>query len=552
MKRNFTRVTLLLLIALALSATTMAQNAEPLTVQAMAAYNKKDYERSVQLFLAAIKQGDREPDTFYNAACSMALSGQKDLAFTHLNQIAQRGYFNLNHLKQDSDLNSLHADARWQSLLNKVSANAQSQKLLWDSPALKTPFKANLSDDEKVAGLSKFWSEARFNFAYFDLVPDLDWDALYLEYLPKVRQTKSTLEYYQTMMAFAARLKDGHTGVNAPNELTDELYARPALQTRLVEDKVLILKVLDEQLRAQGIEAGQELIAIDGVPVKDYAAQKVAPYQSVSTKQDWESAVFERALLRGAANSTVALTLRAANGETFTKTLARLPVAERNKLVTPAPPMEFKMLPGNIAYVALNTFNENRTAELFEAAFDDIAKASALFIDLRNNGGGNSSVGYRVLACLTDQPFQTSKWATRNYRPAFRAWQRPQDMYEQPAGLAQPNGKKLYTKPVFVLTSPRTYSAAEDFLVAFEMMKRGVIVGEASGGSTGQPLFFSLPGGGSARICTKRDSFPDGRLFVGVGIAPNKPVAQTVADFRAGKDTVLEAALEEARKAMKP
>ncbi len=50
------------------------------------------------------------------------------------------------------------------------------------------------------------------------------------------------------------------------------------------------------------------------------------------------------------------------------------------------------MLPGNIAYVALNTFNENRSAEMFEAAFDEIAKASALIIDLRNNGGGNSSI----------------------------------------------------------------------------------------------------------------------------------------------------------------
>lgn len=42
---------------------------------------------------------------------------------------------------------------------------------------------------------------------------------------------------------------------------------------------------------------------------------------------------------------------------------------------------------------------------------------------------------------------------------------------------------------VVVLTSPRTYSAAEDFASAFDVMRRGLIVGEPTGGSTGQPLF---------------------------------------------------------------
>lgn len=87
-----------------------------------------------------------------------------------------------------------------------------------------------------------------------------------------------------------------------------------------------------------------------------------------------------------------------------------------------------------------------------------------------------------------------------------------------------------------MLTSARTYSAAEDFVVAFDAMQRGRIVGEPTGGSTGQPLIFDLPGGGTGRI-------PDGRAFVGVGIQPQVMVAPRVADLRAGRDTVLEAAL---------
>ena len=75
-------------------------------------------------------------------------------------------------------------------------------------------------------------------------------------------------------------------------------------------------------------------------------------------------------------------------------------------------------------------------------------------------------------------------------------------------------------------------------------MQRGKIIGEPTGGSTGQPLFFPLPGGGSARVCTKQDLYPDGRQWVGVGIQPQILVRPTIADFRAGRDTVLETALQ--------
>jgi C-terminal processing protease CtpA/Prc len=105
------------------------------------------------------------------------------------------------------------------------------------------------------------------------------------------------------------------------------------------------------------------------------------------------------------------------------------------------------------------------------------------------------------------------------------------------------NAKLSYQKPVVVLAGPQTYSAAEDFLVAFHAIGRGQIIGEPSGGSTGQPLMFPLPGGGGARVCTKHDSYADGTEFVGIGVAPDRVVRPTIADVRSGRDAALDAAI---------
>lgn len=69
-------------------------------------------------------------------------------------------------------------------------------------------------------------------------------------------------------------------------------------------------------------------------------------------------------------------------------------------------------------------------------------------------------------------------------------------------------------------------------------------IGENSHGSTGQPLMFDLPGGGAARVCTKKDTYPDGREFVGYGIKPDIEVKSTVNDFINNNDPIIKKAIE--------
>ena len=82
------------------------------------------------------------------------------------------------------------------------------------------------------------------------------------------------------------------------------------------------------------------------------------------------------------------------------------------------------------------------------------------------------------------------------------------------------------------------------------MMERGVIIGEPTGGSTGDPVSFALPGGGFGRVSTSANV---GTALVGHGVQPQVLVPRTVEDFLAGRDAALErAVIELQRQAARP
>lgn len=186
---------------------------------------------------------------------------------------------------------------------------------------------------------------------------------------------------------------------------------------------------------------------------------------------------------------------------------------------------------------------EDETASgSFAKNLEKLKRAKGLILDVRLNGGGDSRMGREMLRRLTEKPMRTSRFELPKYPPAYRAWGRvPQVIAEDGTELKPYPG--ALTMPV-LLTTARTFWAAEDFVIVYKSMNRGPVIGTATGGSTGQPVSFRLPGGGGARECAKRDFGPGGEEFVGKRIAPDFEVQPTAEDFRAGRDPVLEKAVE--------
>jgi carboxyl-terminal processing protease len=441
-----------------------------------------------------------------------------------------------------TDFLALPEFAKWKDdpEFQAMAKRSQRAAAMGKKSVIGSAYSDTLSDAEKVAGLSLFWSEARRSFVHFANTPQLDWDQAYLDFLPKVLAAKDVREYYRVMMQLAPLLRDGHTNIYPPEQLTQEFYARPAITTALVEGRVLVTRVGNSSLQ-QRITVGDEVTAIDGIAVHDYARDKVAPFVSSSTVQDRQVRMYSYQLLSGDKSKPVTLTLRNAAGALRTEQLQR-----GHEQDVPRKRFEFKILPGDIAYIALDHFESNAGVKAFEEALPAIMKAKALIIDVRENGGGSSNFGLEVLSYLAKGPIATALSLERSESQYFRAQVDMLNLAPLPYIRPRPFVREraaYFTGKVAVLAGPRSFSAAEDFLMSFDTMQRGVIVGEASAGSTGQPLFMRLPGGGSGRLCVKYDIYPDGKRFVGVGIQPQIASAPTVADIRARRDTVLERAL---------
>src|SRR5258708_27321762 len=88
------------------------------------------------------------------------------------------------------------------------------------------------------------------------------------------------------------------------------------------------------------------------------------------------------------------------------------------------------------------------------------------------------------------------------------------------------------------------FLAWEDFVVALKDNHRATIIGERTAGSSGQPFGKDFDNGMGFGLSTKREFFPDGSEFEGVGIAPDIEVHTRASDLQSGKDSVLEKAHE--------
>lgn len=135
---------------------------------------------------------------------------------------------------------------------------------------------------------------------------------------------------------------------------------------------------------------------------------------------------------------------------------------------------KFERLPTNIALLQLSYFcNAQTGGEVMTSAMTLAASANALIIDLRKNGGGDPAMVALISSYLFDtEPVHLNDLYFRFNNQTRQFWTHPY----------VPGKRFGPDKPIYVLTSNFTFSAAEEFTNNLQTLKRATIIGETTGG----------------------------------------------------------------------
>lgn len=178
-------------------------------------------------------------------------------------------------------------------------------------------------------------------------------------------------------------------------------------------------------------------------------------------------------------------------------------------------------LPGNVGYLELRAFGPTElVGEALSAAMTLLSGTEALILDLRRNGGGEPNTVAYVMSHF---------FALGDERHLNDIYSRTEDATRQ--YWTNPSVTPRYTKPVYVLTSARTFSGAEECAYNFQTQKRGTLVGETTGGGANPGDVYALGHGFVAFIPNGRAINPVTKTnWEHVGVKPD--IAVAAADAR--------------------
>jgi hypothetical protein len=134
--------------------------------------------------------------------------------------------------------------------------------------------------------------------------------------------------------------------------------------------------------------------------------------------------------------------------------------------------LALERLDGNVGYLEFGRFDDPSLAgDKLASAMEFLAGTDALVIDLRHNGGGSAAMTALFASYFLPEATLLSTLHRRDPADAAQLWTLPHVA-----------GPRYLDRPVYLLVSSRTFSAAEGFAYDLKAAGRVTIVGETTRG----------------------------------------------------------------------
>jgi carboxyl-terminal processing protease len=370
-----------------------------------------------------------------------------------------------------------------------------------------------------------------------------DWPALRLQYGQQLVGIEDRAEAYAIVNKLLDELGQSHFRLFPPQRADDDQpigSALPRMQVRWIEERLVVV-----QSRTTGktgtVSPGAELVAVEGQPLGE-TIERVKGRTERPSEFAFEIARAAQARL-SCEHAGDHRKLTIAGPQSGDKELVRVVTCEEpeGELVTLGnlenmpTRVEHRMLPGTtIGHLAFNIWMLPMVKAV-EAAMADLRKQgmTALVLDLRGNPGGVGAMSVPIARLLLAQPGSLGKLRFRDFAQEFKV----------------EAGADAFTGPVVLLVDEGTASTSEIFAAGLRDLGRVTIVGgRASAGAALPSVIEELAGGAVLQYVVGDYQSPKGTIVEGIGVVPDVLVPETRADFAAGRDPVLEAAIGQLKK----
>lgn len=193
---------------------------------------------------------------------------------------------------------------------------------------------------------------------------------------------------------------------------------------------------------------------------------------------------------------------------------------------------------GGVAYIAITSFaNGQFDVATFDRVLERYRSARAVVLDVRMNGGGNDALAYQVAGRFTTS-------ARIGGYVQFRSGLRHDSFTALTARSVSPRGTWQFTRPVLLLTGRGAFSSAEGFVSAMQALPNVTLVGDTTGGGSGNPSVYPLREGYGISVSRWIEYTSTKQPIEWRGIAPDSVVAFSDGEVSGGRDETLAYALE--------
>lgn len=381
------------------------------------------------------------------------------------------------------------------------------------------------NENLRLLSLFRYWNTIEYFFPY-KYQTDIDWDEVLITMIPKFLNPETEREFYLASLELIVSIDDGHaTFFNDKISTYFGKYWIPA-QFRIVDEGAILKGFYNDSLaRVDDLMVGDIITKINGndaLTLFDEHEKYISGSNISKKKNSWYSSIFN-----GPSDSVEIEFIR--NNITASKTIKRYLLSDMN--IKSNEGEKYKLLEGNIGYVNTSVIERKD----IEAIFEELKNAKAIILDVRSYPKESVYQSLSKYISSESNTFYRAIYPDLNYPGKF-IWKEGSKNYS--------SEELQYSGKVILLTNENSISHAEFMTMCLQAGDNVTTIGRQTSGADGNVSTISMVDGYKTRISGIGIFYPDGTETQRKGVKIDIEVNPTTQGIIAGKDEILERAIE--------